>query len=148
MNDETIKVGDTLRVSCAFTPTRVVKVSDGDVSIVWPWEQIDPDSEIQWNGQYAIPRKQGSFESRISLFQTDPAPWTLSEGDSCGVGVPEQLVRVIDIGYCDPPQDVGWLPRPHTMLIVLPVDYEDPQGLAEGDTISIPSVAPVRFELV
>ncbi|MGI5380465.1 hypothetical protein ACQEV2_40795 [Streptomyces sp. CA-251387] len=148
MNDETIKVGDILRVSCAFTPTRVVKVSDWDVSIVWPWEQIDPDSEIQWNGQYAIPRKQGSFESRISLFQTDPAPWTLSAGDSCGVGIPEQLVRVIDIGYCGPPQDVGWLPRPHTMLIVLPVGYEDPQGLAEGDTISIPSVAPVRFELV
>jgi hypothetical protein len=64
------------------------------------------------------------------------------------VGVPEQLVRVIDIEYCDPPQDVGWLPRPHAMVIVLPIDYGDPQGLAEGDTISIPSVAPVRFELV
>ncbi|MFB7861700.1 hypothetical protein [Streptomyces sp. NPDC056069] len=68
MNDETIKVGDILRVSCAFTPTRVVEISDWHVSIAWPWEQIDPDSEIQWNGQYAIPRRQGSSESRLSLF--------------------------------------------------------------------------------
>ncbi|MFB7363835.1 hypothetical protein [Streptomyces hydrogenans] len=148
MDDETIKVGDILRVSCAFTLTRVVEISDWHVSIAWPWEQIDPDSDIRWNGQYAIPRRQGSSESRLSLFQTDPAPWTLSAGDSCGVGIPEQLVRVIDIEHCDPPQEVGWLPRPHAMLIVLPADYEDPHGLAEGDTISAPSVAPVRFERV
>ncbi|WP_435600771.1 hypothetical protein [Streptomyces sp. C10-9-1] len=148
MNDGTIKVGDILRVSCVFAPTRVVEISDRHVSIAWPWEQIDPDSEIRWNGHYAIPRTQGSYESRLSLFQTDPAPWTLSAGDSCGVGIPEQLVRVIDIEHCDPPQEVGWLPRPHTRLIVLPADYEDPQGLAEGDTISAPSVAPVRFERV
>jgi hypothetical protein len=118
------------------------------VSVVWPWERVDPDSEIRWNGRYAIPRGPGSSESRLSLFQTDPAPWTLAAGDSCGVGIPEQLVRVIGIEHCDPPQDVGWLPRPHTMLIVLPADHEDPHGLAEGDTISVPSVAPVRFERV
>ncbi|MFF3527236.1 hypothetical protein ACFYX5_11230 [Streptomyces rubiginosohelvolus] len=148
MNEETVEVGDVLRVSCAFAPTRVVEVSDREVSVVWPWERIDPDSEVRWNGQYAVPRRQGSAESRLSLFQTEPAPWTLSAGDSCGVGIPEQLVQVIDVGHGDPPHDVGWLPRPHTMLIVLPVDYEDPLGLAEGDTISVPSVAPVRFERV
>lgn len=39
-----------------------------------------------------------------------------------------------------------YMPRPHTMLIVVPVDNEVPLGPAEGDTISLPSVAPVRFE--
>ena len=109
MNDETIRVGDILRVSCAFTPTRVVKVSDWDVSIVWPWEQVDPDSEVRWDGQYAIPRRQGLSESRLSLFQTNPAPWTLSAGDSCSVGIPEQLVRVIDIGHFEISRLLGQL---------------------------------------
>ncbi|MCD7445737.1 hypothetical protein K4B79_47165 [Streptomyces lincolnensis] len=109
MNDETIRVGDILRVSCAFTPTRVVKVSDWDMSIVWPWEQVDPDSEVRWDGQYAIPRRQGLSESRLSLFQTNPAPWTLSAGDSCSVGIPEQLVRVIDIGHFEISRLLGQL---------------------------------------
>lgn len=33
------------------------------------------------------------------------------------------LVRIIDIGRFVPPADAGWFPRPHTMVIVLPVDH-------------------------
>ncbi|MFD7796485.1 hypothetical protein [Streptomyces sp. NPDC059759] len=94
----------------------------------------------------------------MSLFKTDPEPWNLHVGDSCLVGIvgdsclvgiPETLVRIIDIGRYDPPQDVGWLPRPHTMLVVVPADYPD-EALFEdaGDTIDLDSAAPLAVELV
>ncbi|MFF3174156.1 hypothetical protein ACFVQ0_16165 [Streptomyces sp. NPDC057900] len=65
------------------------------------------------------------------------------------VGIHEMLVRIIDIGRYDPPQDVGRLPRPHTMLVVVPADYSD-EALSEdaGDTIDLDSAAPLAVELV
>ncbi|MGW0469738.1 hypothetical protein [Streptomyces coeruleorubidus] len=57
-----------------------------------------------------------------SLFRTEQDPRTLKPYDTCLVGIPETLVRVIDVGHYDPPMDTGRLPRPHTLLIVLPVE--------------------------
>ncbi|WP_031146004.1 hypothetical protein [Streptomyces erythrochromogenes] len=73
----------------------------------------------------------------------------LHVGDTCLVGIPETLVRVVDIGRHDPPQDVGWLPRPHTMLVVVPADHPaEALGEDDGDTIDLDSAAPVTIELV
>ncbi|WP_203181485.1 hypothetical protein [Streptomyces pratensis] len=58
-------------------------------------------------------------------------------------------MRITDIGLHDPPADVGWLPRPHTMLIVLPADRpHEPDAEEEGDTIDLDSAAPIRIELI
>ncbi|MFF4591035.1 hypothetical protein [Streptomyces sp. NPDC001388] len=65
------------------------------------------------------------------------------------MGIPEMLVRIIDIGHYDPPIDVGWLPRPHTMLVVLPVGRpRHPLAEEEADTIDLPSAAPLDIELM
>ncbi|WP_367325716.1 hypothetical protein [Streptomyces sp. HUAS ZL42] len=140
------EVGDVLLVSCPSACARVVNVTPFDISVEWPWAQIDPDSEIQWNGSRAIPRGTPTGEWG-GLLQVDPHAGHLEVGDSCLVGIPETLVRIIDIGRFDPPADVGWLPRPHTMLIVLPVDHpHDPRAEEEGDTIDLESAAPIKIE--
>ncbi|MFJ8945368.1 hypothetical protein ACIRG4_19415 [Streptomyces sp. NPDC102395] len=119
-----------------------------EVSVEWPWAHIDPDSEIRWSGHRAIPRATHNGEWG-GLFQIDPDAGLLEVGDSCLVGVPETLVRIVDIGRFDPPADVGWLPRPDTMLIVLPVDHpHDPHAEEEGDTIDLESAAPIKIEPV
>jgi hypothetical protein len=142
------QVGDVLLVSCPSARTRVAHVTPFDISVEWPWAQIDPDSEIQWNGRRAIPRTSRNGEWG-GLFRVDPSPRHLEAGDSCLVGIPEVLVRIIDVGRFDPPADVGWLPRPHTMLIVLPVDHpHDPHAEEEGDTIDLETAAPIKIELV
>ncbi|WP_416986408.1 hypothetical protein [Streptomyces sp. T028] len=142
------KVGDVLRVSCPPAPTRVVHATPFDVTVEWPWAQIDPESELKWNGLRAIPRSEHTSEWN-GLFQTTPDPRLLEVGSTCVVGVPETLVRIVDIGRYDPPIDVGWLPRPHTLLIVLPVDQpHHPDAEEEGDTIDLESAAPIEIELV
>ncbi|MFI1979373.1 hypothetical protein [Streptomyces wedmorensis] len=143
------QVGDVLRVSCPLAEARVAEVSRFDASVEWPWAEIDPQSQIRWNGRRAFAMSPDSPDWTMSLFKIDPEPWNLRVGDSCLVGIPETLVRIIDIGRYDPPQDVGWLPRPHTMLVVVPADYPD-EALSEhdGDTIDLESAAPVTVELV
>ncbi|MGW3725002.1 hypothetical protein [Streptomyces sp. NPDC000851] len=145
---EQFEVGNVLLVSCPSARARVVHVTPFEISVEWPWAQIDPDSEIRWNGHRAIPSATPNGEWG-GLFQVDPHAGRLEVGDSCLVGIPETLVRIIDIGRFDPPADVGWLPRPHTMLIVLPVDHpHDPHTEEEGDTIDLESAAPIKIELV
>ncbi|MDT0464337.1 hypothetical protein [Streptomyces gibsoniae] len=141
-------VGDVLSVSCPSARARVARVTPFEISVDWPWAQIDPDSEVRWNGRRAIPRAVPNGEWG-GLFQVDPHAGHLEAGGSCLVGIPETLVRIIDIGRFDPPADVGWLPRPHTMLIVLPVDDpHDPHAEDEGDTIDLESAAPIKIELI
>lgn len=143
-----IRADDILLVSCPPAHARVVHTTPFDVSVEWPWARIDPDSEYRWNGHRSIPHTEPA-PGWSGLFRTDTAPQDLKTGDSCLVGIPETLVRVIDIGHYDPPADVGWLPRPHTMLIVLPVDHpHDPHAEEEGDTIDLESAAPIKIELV
>ncbi|MFF3316849.1 hypothetical protein ACFYV5_15225 [Streptomyces sp. NPDC003035] len=141
-------VGDVLLVSCPPTPTRVVHATPFDITVAWPWAEIDPESAYRWNGHRAIPRTERLHEWS-GLFRTVPDPRHLQAGDFCTVGIPETRVRVIDIGHYDPPADVGWLPRPHTMVIVVPVDHpRHPHAEAEGDTIDLESAAPLRIERV
>ncbi|MGY3202999.1 hypothetical protein ACVW19_003514 [Streptomyces sp. TE5632] len=138
-----------LKVSCSPAPARVAKVLGSYVSLHWPWEKIDPDSRFRWDGQVAFPVDPDSWEWSHTLFRTEPSPQDLRSGDPCQVGIPETLVRVIDIAHYDPPADLGRLPRPHTMLVVLPVDHPtDPLQEDEGATIEIGSAAPIVMELM
>ena len=139
-------VGDVLLVSCPSARARVAHVTPFEISVEWPWAQIDPDSEVRWNGHRAIPRAVPNGEWG-GLFQVAPHARHLEAGDSCPVGIPETLVRIIDIGRFDPPADVGRLPRPHTMLIVLPADdAHAPHTENEGDTVDLESAAPIKIE--
>ncbi|MFI8501212.1 hypothetical protein ACIGFK_22355 [Streptomyces sp. NPDC085524] len=143
------RIGDVLRVSCPPTQARVANVSRFDIAVEWPWGEIDPQSRFRWNGQRAFATSPDAPDWTTSLFRTDPEPWNLSVGDNCLVGIPETLVRITDIGRYDPPQDVGWLPRPHTLLGVVPADYPDETVTEDDvDTIYIDSAAPVTIELV
>ncbi|MEW1800338.1 hypothetical protein [Streptomyces virginiae] len=103
-----------------------------DIAVEWPRGEIDPPSRFRWNGQRAFAASPDDPDWTTSLFRTDPEPWNLSVGDNCLVGIPETLVRITDIGRYDPPQDVGWLPRPHTLLGVVPADYPD-ETVTEDD---------------
>jgi hypothetical protein len=144
------RVGDVLRVTCPPSPARIGKVTRFYASVIWPWGEIDPDSKYRWNGEVAFPTP----DSRESpgLFRTDPEPHHLVAGESCLVGIPETLVGVVDVIRHDPPQDVGWLPRPHTTLAVIPVDIPVDQLAAaegqEGDLIRLDSFAPISLEVV
>ncbi len=142
------EVGDILRVSCAPVPARVTGVSRSYVSIEWPWGEVDPDSQYGWNGRFALPVEPDGWE--WSLFRTEGDPRGLEPDDTCLVGIPETLVRVIDVGHYDPPMDTGRLPRPQTLLIVLPVDRPGVEGGSEdeGDTIELDSAAPIVMERV
>ncbi|MFF3847108.1 hypothetical protein [Streptomyces sp. NPDC002328] len=142
------QVGDDLLVSCPPTRMRVAQVTPFDITVEWPWAQIDPDSEIRWNGRRAIPHTSDNGEWG-GLFRVDPSPRHPETDDACLVGIPETLVRITDVGRFDPPADVGWLPRPHTMLIVLAVDHpHDPEAEEEGDTLDLETAAPIKIELV
>ncbi|MGY0017509.1 hypothetical protein [Streptomyces sp. cg35] len=143
------RVGDVLRVSCSPASARVADVRGSYISVEWPWEKIDPDSRFRWNGQVAFPVDPGSWEWSYTLFRTEPSPQYLNRGDSCSVSIPETLVRVVDIRRHDPPLDLGRLPRPHTRLVVLPVDASsDALQEDEAATIEIESAAPIAMELV
>ena len=130
-----------------MVPVRVVDVSEFHASVEWPWGQIDPDSQFRWNGQRAFARSADSDDWIRSLFRTEPEPWNLVAGSECKVGIPETIVQVIDVYHYDLPQDIGWLPRPHTMLTVIPADHPEYADLEDaGDTIDIPSAAPITIE--
>jgi hypothetical protein len=145
--DESFSVGDVLRVSCPSAKARVAEVSQFYVSIEWPWARVDPESAVERPGDDTAQRGLPRVGSRALSYH--PEPWHLEAGDTCHVGIPEKLVRVIDIGYYGPPTDVGWLPRPHTMLIVLPADHpHEPVSNDDGETIGLESAAPIKIELV
>ncbi|MGW1756751.1 hypothetical protein [Streptomyces mirabilis] len=148
INQLDYRAGDVLRVSCTPTPARVAEVSPFYVSVEWPWGGIDPDSQYRWNGQVALPVEPDSWE--WSLFRTEQDPRTLKANDTCLVGIPETLVRVLDVAHYDPPTDTGRLPRPHTLMTVLPVDYPSIEGSDEdeGDTIELDGAAPIAIEKV
>ncbi|MFF9281070.1 hypothetical protein [Streptomyces griseosporeus] len=142
---QTPQVGDVLRVSCPFAEARVVRVTRDEISVEWPWGRTDPESALGWNGRRAIPRATpaGAWGG---LFQVAPGGEPLRAGGVCRVGIPETLVRVVDTGRYDPPLDVGWLPRPHTLLIVVPADRAWADGDDEGDTIELEPAAPLVIE--
>ncbi|MEW5354868.1 hypothetical protein [Streptomyces sp. 16-176A] len=118
------------------------------MSIEWPWGDVDPDSRYGWDGRFALPVEPDGRE--WSLFRTEQDPRGLEPDDTCLAGIPETLVHVIDVGRYDPPMDTGRLPRPHTLLIVLPVDRPGSAvgGEDEGDTIELDSAAPIVRERV
>ncbi|MFF3663875.1 hypothetical protein [Streptomyces olivochromogenes] len=148
INQLDYRAGDVLRVSCTPTPARVAEVSPFYVSVEWPWGGIDPDSQYRWNSQVALPVEPDSWE--WSLFRTEQDPRTLKANATCLVGIPETLVRVLDVAHYDPPTDTGQLPRPHTLMTVLPVDYPSIEGSDEdeGDTIELDGAAPIAIEKV
>lgn len=145
---ERFKVGDVILVGCPAARARVVQVTPCEVSVEWPWAQVDPNSGSRWNGHRAIPRTTPAGEWG-GLFRIGPRAGRLEVGDSCLVGISETLVRIVDIGRFDPPADVGRLPGPRTMLVVLPVDHPHvPHSGEEGDTIDLENAAPVRIDLL
>ncbi|WP_052807163.1 hypothetical protein [Risungbinella massiliensis] len=147
------RVGDVLRVTCPPTTALVAEVSSFYVTIDWPWGEIDPDSKYGWNGQVVFPTDPNSYEWLLGLFHTDPEPQHLVPGDTCLVGIPETLVHVVDVIHHDPLADIGWLPRPHTTLVVLHVNQseetdEEDEDRGKGFAIELDSAAPIALEIV
>ncbi|MEU6704618.1 hypothetical protein [Streptomyces wuyuanensis] len=147
INGHDFQVGDILRVDCPPARARVTAVGLFEVSIEWPWGEMDAASDIRWNGLRAVPRPDDPDEWP-GLFQIASGAAELNAGDFCLAGIPESSVRVIDIGHYEPPADVGWLPRPATMLIVVPTDRAHGALVHEGDTIELPSAAPISIKRI
>ncbi|EID55037.1 hypothetical protein [Saccharomonospora xinjiangensis] len=143
------RVGELVQVRCPMVPARVAEVTNFHVFVEWPWGRVDPASKFAWNGQRAFSRNASSIDWIASLFRTDPEPWHLSPGQECHVGIPERVMQVIDVYHCDPPRDIGRLPRPHTMLAVIPADHPEYADLEDAcDTIEVPSAAPLTLTRV
>ncbi|MFD1275532.1 hypothetical protein ACFQ51_39865 [Streptomyces kaempferi] len=134
---ESLQVGDLVEISLAMTPTRVTGVDQYYAYVEWPWGDIDPESRFRWDGGRAFARNPDSQDWADSPYRTDPEPWHLTENAMCMVGIPETIAQVVDIRRCEQPQDVGWLPRPHLMLGVIPADrraYTDDEDAATRST--------------
>ncbi|MFJ8644787.1 hypothetical protein ACIRNI_01455 [Streptomyces sp. NPDC093546] len=154
--DAGFRVGDVLRVACPFVDTRVEGLKWDYLSVEWPWWQRDYDSEsFHWNGIVALgldarTRVWGETE----LFRTDPAPQFLEPGDACRVGLPPTVVHVTAIDRFDPPQETGWLPRPHLAVAVLPRglsyrEYPDDSHLnGRGYDLHPDNGVPFTFEVL
>jgi hypothetical protein len=136
-----------LRVSCSPARAQVGKVTKFYASIGWPWREIDPDSRYRWNGEVAFPTPASHDDARW-IYPTDPEPQDLVEGQTCLVSIPETLVRIVDVIRHDPPQDVGWLPRPRLSLVVVGID--EPEGASGEDEylIRLDSGEPITINIV
>lgn len=112
----TYQVGDVLRLSCEPADARIAAVTRAYVFVDWPWGERDRTSRVRWNGQVALPRDPDSAEWDLTLFRAEPHFAELSVGDVCLVGVPSTVATVVSVSPHDPRREVGWLPKPHTVV--------------------------------
>ncbi|GAA4263844.1 hypothetical protein [Dactylosporangium darangshiense] len=112
--------GDHLLVSCEPHRAVVASADRHYVYVRWPWHRLDPESAFRWDGTNAFARdpKNSDFNQ---LWQLDPPPAELQEGDLCEILVPPTEVVVTWAARFDPLEDTGWLPRPTGALRVVPV---------------------------
>jgi hypothetical protein len=111
-----VRTGDLVVIKCAAREAEVTGLSADYVSVRWPWNRIDPDSQMQWNGSRAIPRNADAEGWEDEPFQVlSPQP-SLEVGGVCDVGIPETVAYVVHVENFSDPLDVGWLPRPHTLV--------------------------------
>ncbi|WP_157441564.1 hypothetical protein [Actinoplanes awajinensis] len=150
MVESEFRAGDVLKVSCSFTPARVIDVSSAHVSIRWPWWQSDPDAVgFDWNGNVAIARGADMPDWSAELFRTEPSAETLQAGADCRVGIPPTVVHVIEVQSFDPPIETGWLPRPHCEIVVLRRGVsEDVNAVEQGSGINPYDDIPLIIDLV
>ncbi|MEU7279458.1 hypothetical protein AB0A69_11855 [Streptomyces sp. NPDC045431] len=157
MSEDTgFRVGDVLTVACPFVETRVKDLKWDYLSVPWPWWERDLDSEsFHWNGIVALGiDARTRVWDEMTLFRTDPAPEFLEPGDVCRVGVPPTVVHVTAVDHFDPPQETGWLPRPHLAVAVLPRglsyrEYPDGGHLnGRGNHLYPDNGIPFTFELL
>jgi hypothetical protein len=148
--DFDFRTGDVLRVSCPFTPAVVTDVQDDYVVVRWPWHQADPEVDwIEWNGDVAIARDDGTDDWANELYRTEPPAEHLRTGESCHVGIPPTIVHVIAVEYFDPPLQTGSLPRPNREVLVLREGISQKMDLVEqGYGLDPDDDIPLEFELV
>ncbi|GAA0229419.1 hypothetical protein GCM10009527_027430 [Actinomadura nitritigenes] len=141
--------GDVLRISCPFTEVTVSAVHPYNVSVRWPWWQVDPDSDFfHWNGDVALPRAS-SMDAEREFFTTIPDTEALAAGDRCKVGIPPTIVHVMSVERFDPPLETGRLPRPHRHVVVLHHgESEDPDAEFQGYIIDPDDDQPIAMDLV
>ncbi|MFI1523865.1 hypothetical protein [Kitasatospora cineracea] len=143
------RAGDVLRMGCPFTEVTVTGVSWSDVSVRWPWWEIDVAADgLEWNGDVALPTS-ADYDWESEYFRTRPAEDTLKAGDRCLVGIPPTVVHVLAVRHFDPPLETGWLPRPATYLDVLRQGESHDARLEEqGYEIDPAGGVPFRLELL
>ncbi|WP_063764278.1 hypothetical protein [Kitasatospora purpeofusca] len=138
-------------LECPFTRVTVTAISRFHISVRWPWAEPDPaPGGIDWNGDFAIPTP-GSREARRLYYRTEPTADRLRAGDTCLVGIPPTVVHVVATHHFDPPLVTGMLPRPASLLEVLPQgESHTPESESEEQEFAIDPAGgePIRLELL
>ncbi|MEU4064369.1 hypothetical protein AB0F25_18460 [Streptomyces wedmorensis] len=131
-----VRAGDIVSLRCASREAVVADVSPHYVSVRWPWNEVDPNSFMQWNGLRAIPRTSDAPDWRNEPFRVTSSSEPLERQDMCEVGIPEMVAYVVHVAKFSDPLDVGWLPRPRIYVSLV----------AHGVQIS-PSAEEIGFTL-
>ncbi len=133
-------------MSCPFTETRVNELTNDEVVVEWPWWTADPDSGgVPWNGLRALPAGPGVPGWDREVFRIRPRAADLDVGANCHVGIPPTALHVIEIRHFDPPQETGWLPRPHRTIECRRVGQQFEPGAT--DSFDPDDGIPRRIEL-
>ncbi|MGW4164700.1 hypothetical protein [Streptomyces sp. NPDC004788] len=119
------------------------------VAVRWPWNEIDPDSMIQWNGLRAIPRTPDAPGRDEEPFCVVSPAEAIAPQDVCEVGIPRTAAYVVDVEEFPEPLDVGWLPRPrvYVSLVAHGVGIS-PSAEEIGFTLDPEGAEPVQSELI
>ncbi|MFI6421660.1 hypothetical protein ACIBG6_30160 [Streptomyces sp. NPDC050842] len=144
-----VRTGDIVSLRC---PSREVVVSDVSpryVSVRWPWNEVDPDSLMEWNGLRAIPRTPDAPDWQNEPFRVTSPSDSLERQNVCEVGVPEMVAYVVHVAEFSDPLDVGWLPRPRVYVSLVAHGVRiSPSSEEIGFTVDPDGGEPIQSKLV
>ncbi|WP_157856486.1 MULTISPECIES: hypothetical protein [Streptomyces] len=144
-----VRTGDIVSLSCPPREAVVSDLSSRYVSVRWPWNEIDPDSLMQWNGLRSIPRTPDVPDWHNEPFRVTSPNDSFDRHSVCEVGIPGMLAYVVHVAKFSDPLDVGWLPRPHVYVSLVAHGVRIPPSAEEiGFTLDPDGDEPIQSELV
>ncbi|MFF7177633.1 hypothetical protein [Streptomyces sp. NPDC008121] len=144
-----VRAGDVVVMECPAQTVEVTGLSAEYVSVRWPWNRIDPESQMQWNGSRAIPRNAGDEGWDEEPFQIVSSDSSLEVGGYCELGMPATVAYVVHVERFSDPLDVGWLPRPHAYVSLVSHGVSFPPHAEEiGFTVDPNGEEPIESALV
>ncbi|CAM5708660.1 hypothetical protein [Streptomyces aurantiogriseus] len=144
-----VRTGDIVTLRCSPREAVVAEASAQYVTVQWPWNAIDPNSLMQWNGLRDIPRTPEAPDWDIEPFQVVSPSDAIERHGVCEVGIPETVAYVIHVAEFPEPLDVGWLPRPRTYVSLMAHGVPVPPFAEEiGFTLDPDGDEPIESELI
>ncbi|MGQ4360744.1 hypothetical protein [Streptomyces sp. SAS_272] len=143
------RTGDVVLITCPSREAVVADISAQYVSVRWPWNQIDPESMMQWNGLRAIPLAPDARDWSDEPFQVTTPPSSLHRGGVCEVGIPDTVAYVVHVAQFSEPLDVGWFPRPNAYVSLVAHGVKIFPDMEEiGFTLDPDGEEPIESQLI